>query len=265
MDVRGTSRIALTALVMAGLSVLSSGQSRPATYDPDGRKTAKPQEGFIDFTLKRANPANHNYGQCLDAGRALLLNESIGNGYFWSNLAALSLLGCLFFIMVFQYRLQARRDWNAARIVGQYEQALARSHAQLEKVTKSNHGLNSALAGIKESVLRSASQSRDSSHRVSSTVVEASASADQNTAVSPPQKGSRKPAVEDSSRISAATGSVPQIASFKADADIVARINSLEQQLAYEQEDNKRLRQRLAEAERWRELKKQKDRQPKGV
>ena len=259
MDVRGTSRIAVTAFLMAALSVLSSGQSRPASYDPAAGKTAKPHEGFIDFTLKRMNPADHDYGQCLDVGRALLLDESVKKGYFWSNLVALSLLGCLFLIIVFQYRLQARRDWNVARIVGQYEQALARAHAQLEQVTKSNHGLNGALAAIKESGLRPTSQSRDSSHRVSSTVVEGRASKPQNTAVSPSQVGSRKPSAEDSSI------SVPQIAPIKADGDIIARLNSLEQQLAYAQEDNKRLRQRLAEGDRRIELEQQKNRQLKSV
>lgn len=265
MDVRGTSRIAVAAFLMAALSVLSSGQSHPASYDPASGKAARPQEGFIDFTLKRLNPADHDYGRCLDVGRALLLDESIRNGYFWSNLAALTLLGCLFLIIVFQYRLQARRDWSVAGIVGQYEQALARSHAQLEQVTKNNHGLNSALAAIKESVLGSTSQSRDSSHRASSTLIEGRPSNAQNTAVSPPQASSRKPAGEDSSGIAAGTGSVPQIASFKADTDIVARINSLEQQLAYAQEDNKRLRQRIAEADRRVELEHQKERQLKGV
>lgn len=248
MDVRGTSRIAVTAFLMAALSVLSSGQSRPATYDPAAGKAAKPQEGFIDFTLKRMNPADHDYGQCLDVGRALLLDESVRKGYFWSNLVALILLGCLFLIIVFQYRLQARRDWNVARVVGQYEHALARSHAQLDQVTKSNHGLNSALATIKESALRS------------SAVVEVRASKPQNKAVSPSQVGSRKPAAEDSSGIS-----MHQIASIKADGDIIARLNSLEQQLAYAQEDNKRLRQRLAEGDRRIELEQQKKRQIKGV
>ena len=262
---RGASRTAVAALLMAVLSIFSSGQSSLARRGPATGKAAKPQEGFIDFTLKRTNPADHDYGQCLDVDRALLLDESVGKGYFWSNLVALSLLGCLFFIIVFQHRLQTRRDWSAARIVGQYEHALARSHAQLEQVTRSNHGLNGALAAIKESVLKSASQSRDPSYLVSSTVVEGRASSAQHTAASPPRAGSRRPAAEDNSGVAAATGSVPQAAPFKADADIVARINSLEQQLAYAQEDNKRLRQRIADADRRVELEQQKDRQVKGV
>src|SRR5215472_15519141 len=112
MDVRGTSRIRLTAFLMAALSIWSSGQSSPAMYHPGAGKEPKPHEGFIDFTLKRMNPADHDYGQCLDVGRRLLLDESVRKGYFWSNLVALSLLGCLFLIILFQYRLQARRDWN---------------------------------------------------------------------------------------------------------------------------------------------------------
>jgi hypothetical protein len=39
------------------------------------------------------------------------------------------------------------------------------------------------------------------------------------------------------------------MAPAKLDADIVARVNLLEQQLAYAQEENKQLRQRVAEGE----------------
>ena len=44
------------------------------------------------FTLKRINPADKDYGQCLDEGRKILLEETMRNGYFWSNLVALA--GC---------------------------------------------------------------------------------------------------------------------------------------------------------------------------
>jgi hypothetical protein len=71
---------------------------------------------------------------------------------------------------------------------------------------------------------------------------------------------SRKPAAEESSGIS-----MPQMAPIKGDGDIIARLNSLEQQLAYAQEDNKRLRQRLAEGDRRIELEQHKNHQLKSV
>ena len=250
MEVSRAFRIAVATLSIATLSVLSSAQPGQNCYDPAARKAApRPGDSFLDFTLKRINPAGQDYGKCLEEGRALLLHESLRNGYFWSNLVALSLLGCLLLVIIYQHRLQTRRDWTAAQIVAEYEQALARSNAQVDEVTKSNHGLNDALAAIREPALRSTLKPQNSVQRTSSTATEGRAPRSQ-PASPPPRATPVKPAIERGANIGAATGSAPQLAPSKLDADIVARINLLEQQLAYAQEENKQLRQRVAEGDR---------------
>ncbi|HYL12354.1 MAG TPA: hypothetical protein VEV41_04935 [Terriglobales bacterium] len=250
MAVSRAIRIAMAALSIAALSVLLSAQAGQNTYDPaSGKAPSRSQNSFLDFTLKRINPAGQDYGKCFEEGRALLLDESVRNGYFWSNLVALSLLGCLLLIIMYQHRLQTRRDWAAARIVAEYEQALARSHAQVDQVTKSNHGLNDALAAIREPALRSTLKHQNSAQRTSSIATEDRAPRPQ-PASPPPRATPVKPAIERGANIGVATGSAPQMAPSKLEADIVARINLLEQQLAYAQEENKQLRQRVAEGDR---------------
>ena len=87
MDVSRAIRIAVAALSIAALSVLLAAQAGQNTYDPaSGKAPSKSQNSFLDFTLKRINPAGQDYGKCLEEGRALLLDESVRNGYFWSNL-----------------------------------------------------------------------------------------------------------------------------------------------------------------------------------
>lgn len=250
MEVSRAFRFAVAALSIVVLSVLSAAQPGQNRYDPAARTAAsRPGDSFLDFTLKRINPAGQDYGKCLDEGRALLLHESFGNGYFWSNLVALSLLGCLLLVIIYQHRLETRRDWAAAQIVAECEQALARSNAQVDQVTKSNHGLNDALAAIREPPLRSTLKHQYSGQRTSSTTTEVRAQRPQ-PASPPPRATPVQPANECGANIGAATGSRPQMAPSKLDADIVARINLLEQQLAYAQEENKQLRQRVAEGER---------------
>jgi hypothetical protein len=245
----------MAGLSIAALSVFLSVQALSAqagrnSYDPVSEKApSKSQDSFLDFTLKPINPRGQDYGKCLEEGRALLLDESVRNGYFWSNLAALSLLGCLLLIIIYQHRLEIRRDWAAARIVAHYEQALARSNAQVDQLTKSNHGLQNAFAAIREPALGSTLKPRDSVQRASSTATEDRASRPQPTSP-PPRASSAKPALGRGPNIGAATGSAPQMAPAKLDADIVARINLLEQQLAYAQEENKQLRQRVTEGDR---------------
>lgn len=266
MDLKSAFRVGVTALSIVVFSMSSSGQSGQHTYDPAaGKASSKPRDGFLDFTLKRINPAGQDYGKCIDEGRALLLDESLKNGFFWSNLVALSLLACLVVIIIYQHRLQARHDYTAAQIMVQYEQALARSHAQIDEVMKSNRGLSSALDTIKESAWRPIPKPQESGVRASSTATEGRAPGPQTTPMSPPRASCVKPPIERATGTAATTGSVPQIAISKVDADIVARLNLLEQQLAYAQEDNKQLRQRVAEGDRRLEQRQQRNRELTGA
>ena len=72
----------------------------------------------------------------------MLLEETVRNVYFWSNVVALGLLGCLFIIIVFQHRIQAKREWTAAEMLRQFEQSLARSRAQVEEATQKESSPN---------------------------------------------------------------------------------------------------------------------------
>lgn len=257
----------MAALSIAALSVFLSAQSGQNSCDPAaGKPASKPCDSFIDFTLKHINPAGEDYGKCLDEDRSLLLNESVRNGYFWSNLVALSLLGCLLLIIIYQHRVQTRRDCTAAQIMVEYEHALARSNAQVDRISKSNHGLNDALAAIKEPTLRLTPKPQDSGQRASSTATEGRAPSSQPASPLPPPRASFvKPPIGRAAGTAATTGAAPQMATSKVDADIVARINLLEQQLAYAQEDNKQLRQRVAEADRRLELEQKRNRQFQGA
>ena len=122
MDVSRPSRIVVAGLFLAMLPSLCFAQARPSGYDPAAQaQSPRQKDGFVDFALKRINPADKDYGQCLDEGRKLLLEETMRNGYFWSNLVALGLLACLFVIIVYQHRVQTCREWTAAEMLAQYE------------------------------------------------------------------------------------------------------------------------------------------------
>ena len=138
------------------LPLLCFAQARRSGYDPAAQaQSSKPKDGFVDFALKRINPADKDYGQCLDEGRKMLLEETMRNGYFWSNLVALGLLACLFVIIVYQHRVQTCREWTAAEMLAQYEHSLSRANAQVEEATNRNRGLMEALTALRESALRS--------------------------------------------------------------------------------------------------------------
>src|SRR5271165_2280980 len=204
MDVSRPSRIAVAGLFLAMLPLLCFAQARRSGYDPAAQaQSPRPKAGFVDFALKRINAADKDYGQCLDEGRKLLIEETVRNGYFWSNLVALGLLACLFVIIVYQHRVQTRREWAAAETLAQYEHSLSRANAQVEEATSRNRGLMEALTALRESALRSQAPPGEVQDRPAPQTVRTRTSSIPASQVATPKNGNATSAADRS--VSAAT------------------------------------------------------------
>lgn len=266
MDVKHRSRMAAASLVVVVLSALSFCQSRPASYDPAGQqRSPKPRDGFLEFTLQHVNPSDKDYGQCVDQGRAVLLEETVRNGYFWSNLVALGLLGCLLVIIIFQHRVGNRREWATAEILAQFEQSLRRSIVQADEAAKKNHGFKQALASLRESALHSVPPSSDSGEGNGSAVAKTRTTAPRAAAspalrTVPPRAAATR---NDGGAIAVEPAS--QMALFKSDAALIMKVNALEQQLARAEEQQKELRRQLNESGRKLQAEQEKNRALKGA
>ena len=259
-------RIAAVGLLIAVLSPFLAAQSGHSGSDPTAHPgSPKPRDGFLDFTLKRINRSGTNYGQCLGEGRTMLLEETVGNACFWSNVIALGLLGCLFIIIVHQHRIQAKREWTAAEMLNQFEQALARARAQVEEATKKNHHLMETLAALRESASRPASLPLESTERSASSAAKPRTASAQSAPAVTLKANSAKPTNGGASRTTAAAEPIGQMRLFTPDADFIMKLNSLEQQLAHSQEDNKHLRRRIADGDRRLEAEQERNRQLKGA
>ncbi len=266
MDVNRTSRVVVAGLFLAMLPLLCFAQARPSGYDPAAQEQPpKQKDGFVDFALKSINPADKDYGQCLDEGRKLLLEETIRSGYFWSNLVALGLLACLFVIIVYQHRVQTCREWTAAGMLAQHEHALARANAQVEEATSRNRGLMEVLSALRESALRSQAPPGEVQERPAPQTVRSRASSIPASQVATPKNGNATSAPSRSARAATATPPANQIGLFKPDVDLVMKVNSLEQQLGRSQDEAKLLRRQLNESDRRLQEEQQRNRSLKGV
>jgi hypothetical protein len=270
MDVNRTSRVVVAGLFLAMLPLLCFAQARPSGYDPAAQaQSPRQKDGFVDFAMKRINPADKDYGQCLDEGRKLLLEETMRNGYFWSNLVALGLLACLFVVIVYQHRVQTCREWTAAEMLAQHEHALARANAQVEEATSRNRGLMEALTVLRESALRSQAALGEVQERPAPQTVRSRASGIPASQVATPKNGNATSATDRSA--SAATAARPanqptnQIGLFKPDVELIMKVNSLEQQLGRSQDEAKLLRRQLNESDRRLQEEQQRNRSLKGV
>jgi hypothetical protein len=265
MDVRRTRRIVAVALSIALLSSFSVAQSGHSGYDPAVHQgSPKPQHGFVDFTLQRINPSDVDYGKCLSEGRTLLVEDSVEHGYFWSNVVALGLLGCLFIIIVYQHRIQARRDWTAAEMLGQFEQTLARANAQVEEAAKRNRVLTESLAALKQSTLQSQPPPGDTVDRTPFRPTRSHTASIQVSTTTAPKGDGAKPAVDRTAVATAAPSPGGQIALFKPEVELVTKVNVLEQQLGRSHELEKHLRRQLNETGKKLQAEQERNRSLKG-
>jgi hypothetical protein len=266
MDMTRPLQIVAAALLIASLAPLSLAQSGESRYNPAPRqRSSKAQDNFFDFTLKRINPTDTDYGQCLAEDRTILFGETIKNSYFWSNIVALSLLTCLFIIVVYQHRIQTKRECESAEMLVQFEQSLFRSNAQLDEAKKRNHQLTETLAVLRESALRSSFQVAASAGLAASSSAKTRTINAQAMAPMLPSSNTPKPANGRAAATATTTQAGDQMRLFRPDADLIIKVNSLEQQLVHSQDDNKQLRRRIADGDRRLEVEQQRNRQLKGA
>lgn len=243
--------IAASVMVIGMLSFLASAQSSSSSYDPAPHHSSpKSRDSFLEFTLNRINPSDKDDGQCLSEVRTLVVHETIRNAYFWSNIIALGLLGCLFTILVYQQRIQANREWTTAEIITEFEQSLARSRAQIAEATRKNHELMEALARRGETAAQRVSLPVESTKPAPSSVATPRRAGNQVTPSPPARTSSEKPTHGGGAPTSATEEPTNQMRLFTPDADFVMKLNSLEQQLAQSREDNRQLRRRIADGDR---------------
>lgn len=256
MDVSRTFRIVSLSFLLAVPSSVSFAQGSRSSYDPAGPRSqqSQPKQGLLDFTLGRINLSDKNYGTCIDESRRLMIEETIEDGRFWSNVVALGLLGCLFIVIVYQHQLQTRRGWSAAEILSQYEHALTRANAQASDVASKNHGLMETLTALRESALRSYSTSVGP---LESTAVSPAVPLAPRRATGVPagplvtaKDGPTKSIVDRSAVMATAAQPPVQIALFRPEVDLITKVNSLEQQLSRSEEREKNLRRQLNESVR---------------
>jgi hypothetical protein len=220
MALRTIIRAVAVALIAITLALSAVAQPARSTYDPAARqRSSKSRDSFIDFTLKRINPSDQDYGAAIADDRDLLVNETVESRYFWSKVVAVGLLGFFFILLVFQQKRLNRSGWKSAETIAGYEYALERANAQVEDVTSKYGEAIEALIRLKESALRA--QPAASSNNASSNNAQ------------PHKNIPAKSLKRNSITAPTSTESSAQITLFKADADLVSKINSLEQQLAH--------------------------------
>ncbi len=272
------------AIICAFLVLMLAPAFAQQAADPaTSKRPARQSVGLLDFALKRVNPSDRDFGKCIDEGRKILLQETIENGYFWSNLISLALLGCFLLTIIHQHKVQRRRELIVAESLAQYQHALARADVHIKEATERNLKLMEALSlCIEHGAPNNPAepQPRKSSSNAGKTSAQ-NVAGPGNSSPSVPVPANTparsRPQSKPAAAIAPIAASTPSngganprdpnespAASSNVDVDLVAKINMVQQQLTGSQEREKQLRRQLNEAELRLQKEQQKNRSLKG-
>ena len=263
MVTRFRYRISLAFLLTASTMFIPSSaqQSQQNTDGAAPTVVGQQKQGLVDFTMDRIAKEGRDYGQCLDEGRRLLIEETFDRAYFWSNFLAIVVSCCLFLLVVHQHQLLHRRELIAAEWLTQYHNALTRAETQAAEAARQNHALmealnaSSRLSSPAESVPPKPKKETVQQTRSSSVTAPVLAAVNMKSVSSKPtpavQDAHDKSATATTAVESPGSASKPanQMGPISADVDLIAKINSLQQQLNTAQEREKQLRRQLNDSD----------------
>lgn len=235
-------------------------QSVMDAKQPTANGAPKQPQGFVEFALRGINPADRDYGACVDDARRLLLQETIRRAYFWSNLLAIAVAICLIVVVIHQHRLMARREGSAADVITQYRNALARAEHQVNLATQRNHELMQGLAAAPNSEVEGQIAAGERAKQRKTAAVAPTIAPASPTSTPTASASAEKRTHENTTApqpLAATTDVVSknpvvpgnQMGLFGNEGDFVAKINALQQQLSTSQERERQLRRQLNDSE----------------
>jgi hypothetical protein len=115
------------------------GQSFAQTVKRSDSGTAQPaakRQGFFDYALGKINPRDTDYGAAMESGRAALVENSVDDLYFWSNVVTLLLLSGLVAVVLLQWRAADKREVIAASLIAQLWNGRVSDRIEIDRRTE---------------------------------------------------------------------------------------------------------------------------------
>jgi hypothetical protein len=130
-----TIRWAAIAVLILCVHGLSLGQTldRPAT--PTSQSVPK-RQGLFDYALGKINPSDIDYGASMESARNAVVENTIDDLYFWSNVVTLLLLSGLVAVVLLQWRAGDKREVIAASLIAQLWNGRVSDRIDIERRTQ---------------------------------------------------------------------------------------------------------------------------------
>lgn len=166
MQLRGS----FTIIVYVGLLLcvgVALGQNQDASPQNPLRQSHR-QQGLLDYTLGKINPENRDIGAQFQSARTELVEESINNLYFWSNVFTLSLLFTAIALLFLERRAMWKKELIAATLLTELWNGRVSDRIEIEKRTQRYNELVDLHNAEIERGLLSKSEATSSAERAES-------------------------------------------------------------------------------------------------
>ena len=108
-------------------------QDRPSS---NSSQSANQKQGFFDYVLGKVNPQGNDYGASMQTGREAVVEHTIDDLYFWSNVVTLLLLTGTAAIVLLQWRSSDKKEVIAASLIAELWNGRISDGIELERRTE---------------------------------------------------------------------------------------------------------------------------------
>ena len=132
------SRVIIGLVVIIVMLGCLYGHSFGQTPNQQSSATTHPapkREGFFDYAVGKINPQGRDYGATIESVRSAIVNNSVDDLYFWSNVVTLTLLCGLAAIVLLQWRAADKREVIAASLIAQLWNGRVSDRIEIERRT----------------------------------------------------------------------------------------------------------------------------------
>jgi hypothetical protein len=93
------------------------------------------QQGFFDYVLGKVNPNGNDYGASMQAERDAVVEHTVDDLYFWSNVVTLLLLTGTAAVVFLQWRSAEKKEVIAASLIAELWNGRVSDRIELERRT----------------------------------------------------------------------------------------------------------------------------------
>ena len=150
--------VVLASLCLSRTASLGQARNQPSAAPANPAHT---QQGFFDYVLGKVNPNGNDYGSSMQTGRDAVVEHTIDDLYFWSNVVTLLLLTGTAAVVFLQWRSADKKEVIAASLIAELWNGRVSDRIEIDRRTEQHNRLVETHNAEVEKALAFKSQASD--------------------------------------------------------------------------------------------------------